>query len=249
MPSHRFFVNKIADNTAIIQGEDYNHIALVLRLKCGGTVNVFNYEHGEFISEITGMDGREKTVTVAVGEKVRGRETNRVKIAAAIAVIKKENMELIFEKLTEIGVDEIIPVVTRRTVVKIKEEGKKQKRWEKIIYEAVKQCGRISAPVLRPALGGVEDLVKESGEGIKLLVWEKEEKNFLIDLAVKAQDASRVLFFTGPEGGFEQSEAGYLVKNGFIPVSMGDTTLRAETAAIIAGGVIIQGLRRGKWKS
>lgn len=249
MPGHRFFVNKIADNRAVIQGEDYNHIASVLRLKRGDSLSVFNYEHGEFAAEIAGIDNREKTVTLDVKEKIRGREINKIKIAAAIAIIKKENMELILEKLTEIGVDEIIPVITRRTVVKIKEEEKKQKRWEKIIYEAVKQCGRISAPVIRPAVDGVEAFLKAAGEGAKLLVWEKEEKNFLIDQAIKARDASRVLFFTGPEGGFEQSEAEYLIKNGFIPVSMGDTTLRAETAAIIAGGVLVQGLRRGKWKS
>jgi 16S rRNA (uracil1498-N3)-methyltransferase len=180
---------------------------------------------------------------------VREREQNRVKIAAAIALIKKENMELILEKLTEIGVDEIIPVITKRSVVKIKEEEKKTARWEKIIYEAVKQSGRISAPMLHRTAGSVEELAKNAGEGIKLLVWEKEENNFIIDEAIKAKDAGRVLFFTGPEGGFEQSEAEYLIKGGFIPVSMGDTTLRAETAAILAGGVLIQGLRRGKWKN
>jgi 16S rRNA (uracil1498-N3)-methyltransferase len=249
MQTYRFFVNKIAENSALIQGEDFNHITSVLRLDKGDSINVFNYEHGEFRAVISAIDKRERTISLTVGEKVREREQNRVKIAAAVALIKKENMELILEKLTEIGVDEIIPVITKRSVVKIKEEEKKTARWEKIIYEAVKQSGRISAPVLHKTVNSVGELAKNAGEGIKLLVWEKEENNFLIDEAIKAKDAGRVLFFTGPEGGFEQSEAEHLIKGGFIPVSMGDTTLRAETAAILAGGVLIQGLRRGKWKN
>jgi 16S rRNA (uracil1498-N3)-methyltransferase len=249
MQIYRFFVNKIADNTALIQGEDFNHITSVLRLDKGDAINIFNYEHGEFRAVITSIDRRDKIISVTAGEKVRAREQNSVKIAAAIALIKKENMELVMEKLTEIGVDEIMPVITRRSIIKIKEEEKKQLRWEKIIHEAVKQCGRISAPLVHKTAGSVEELVKKAGEGVKLLVWEKEEKNFLIDEALKSRDSGRILFFIGPEGGFEQSEAEHAVKNGFTPVSLGDTTLRAETAAILAGGVLIQGLRRGKWKN
>lgn len=248
MQIYRFFVNKIADNSAIIQGEDYNHITSVLRLQKGDSINIFNYEHGEFKAVIAGINPKEREVSLAVGEKVRDRDRNAVRISAAIALIKKENMEFVLEKLTEIGVDEIIPVITRRSVIKIKDEEKKQMRWEKIIYGAVKQSGRVSAPVLQKTAGSVEELVKNSGDGVKLLVWEKEEKNFLIDEAMQAKGAERILFFIGPEGGFEPSEAEHLIKSGFVPVSMGDTTLRAETAAIIAGGVLIQGLRRGKWK-
>ena len=249
MQTYRFFVNKIAENSALIQGEDFNHIISVLRLDEGDSINVFNNEHGEFRAVIKEINRHDRTILVQIGEKVRAREQNTVIIAAAIALIKKENMELVLEKLTEIGVDEIIPVITKRSVVKIKEEEKKQARWEKIISEAVKQCGRISAPVIHKTAGSVGELVKAAGDGLKLLVWEKEEKTFLIDEAIKAKNEKRILFFIGPEGGFEQSEAEHLIKNGFIPVSMGDTTLRAETAAILAGGVLIQGLRRGKWKN
>lgn len=249
MQTYRFFVNKIAENTALIQGEDFNHITSVLRLNTGDAINVFNNEHGEFRAVISEINRHDKTIMLKVGEKVRSREQNTVKIAAAIALIKKENMELVLEKLTELGVDEIIPVITKRSIIKIKEEEKKQARWEKIIHEAVKQCGRIGVPLMHKTVNSVEELVKTAGNGIKLLVWEKEEKNFLIDEALKAKAAERILFFIGPEGGFEPSEAESCIKNGFIPVSMGDTTLRAETAAILAGGVLIQGLRRGKWKN
>jgi 16S rRNA (uracil1498-N3)-methyltransferase len=248
MSSHRFFVNKIGDNKAQIQGEDYNHIISVLRLKQGDIINIFNFEHGEYTAVIGSIDRAGKIIGLTIQEKVRDREKKGARISAAIAVIKKENMELVLEKLTEIGVDIIIPVITKRTVVRIKEEEKKQERWEKIIYAAVKQSGRISRPVIQPVLNSVEELAERAGPGLKLLIWEKEEKNFLIDAAAGAQGEKEILFFTGPEGGFEQSEAVYLMDHGFVPVSMGDTTLRAETAAILAGGVIAQALRRGKWK-
>jgi 16S rRNA (uracil1498-N3)-methyltransferase len=249
MSSPRFFVNKIAGSKASVTGEDYDHIVSVLRLGRGAEINVFNPEHGEFKAVILSVDAAGREIRLEVGDLVRGREKTGTRLAAAIAVIKKDNMELVLEKLTEIGVDEIIPVVTKRSVVRIKDGEKKSGRWEKIIYSAVKQSGRVSPPALHKTFYSVEELAAEAADGPRFLVWEKEEKNLLIDEALRARDAERALFFIGPEGGFEQSEAEYLMGRGFIPVSMGSTTLRSETAAILAGGILAQALWRGKWKS
>ena len=158
-------------------------------------------------------------------------------------------MEFILEKLTELGIDIIIPLITKRTVVKIKEEEKKQKRWESIIYSAVKQCGRISKPELMPTVEGVEN-IRLAEKAKKFFIWEKEDKKFLIDEAVKiSKDTEEVYFLTGPEGGFDDSEAKIIMDKGFMPVSIGDTILRAETAAIVSAGVLVQALRRSTWKT
>ncbi len=146
MGAHRFFVNKISEGRAEILGEDYNHIINVLRLKKGDAINVFNYEAGEYSSIIESIDSKNRMINVAIENQVKAREKKNVKIGAIISIIKRENMEFIIEKLTELGINIIIPLITKRTVVKIKEEEKKQKRWESIIYSAVKQCGRISKP-------------------------------------------------------------------------------------------------------
>ncbi|MCX7698195.1 MAG: RsmE family RNA methyltransferase, partial [Candidatus Goldbacteria bacterium] len=116
---HRFFVNKISNNNAIIQGEDFSHIVTVLRLKKKDIISIFNYEHGEFLAEITDIDSKEKTVKLHIIEKIKDREKSNVKIIAIISLIKNEKMDLVIEKLTELGVNEIIPIVTKRSVIKI----------------------------------------------------------------------------------------------------------------------------------
>jgi 16S rRNA (uracil1498-N3)-methyltransferase len=247
---HRFFVNKISDNQSIISGEDYSHIVTVLRLKQGDEISVFNYEHGEFLAEISSIDTKDKIIHLNVIKKIKDREKTNVKVTAFISVIKNEKMDFIIEKLTELGVDEIIPVITKRSVVKINDGERKIKRWEKIIYSAVKQSGRITKPEISSVAFSVPDLIKKASENsIKFLIWEKEDKKYLIDEVERIKNADSVCFFTGPEGGFEQSESDELIKAGFISVSLGDITLRAETAVILSAGVILQIVRRGKWKN
>ncbi|MCX7699167.1 MAG: RsmE family RNA methyltransferase, partial [Candidatus Goldbacteria bacterium] len=151
---------------------------------------------------------------------------------------------------TELGVNEIIPIVTKRSVIKIKEHENKIKRWEKIIYSAVKQCGRITKPEISSIIFSISDLIKKLPKiCIKFLIWEKEDKKFLIDEIKNIKEIENICFFIGPEGGFENSEVDELIKNGFIPVSLGDTTLRAETAAILSAGIICQIARRSQWRN
>ncbi len=246
---NRFFVNKISQNQAIIQGEDYSHIVTVLRLKKDDEISVFNYEHGEFLAKISGIDTKEKIIFLDIIKKIKDRERTYKKIIAIITLIKKEKMDFVVEKLTELGVNEIIPVITKRSVIKIKDCEKIMKRWERIIYSAVKQCGRITKPEISPVVFSVDELkTKIPGSSIKFLIWEKEEKRYLIDELNKIKDTECIYFFIGPEGGFEQSESDELIKSGFIPVSLGDTTLRAETAAILSAGIISHAARRSKWK-
>jgi len=241
-------VNKFDGEKASIQGEDFDHAVTVLRLKPGDTVDIFNYECGEYEAEIRSIDRNSRTIWLQALKLVRQRTGSPVKITAMIALIKKDNMEFVIEKMTELGVDRIVPVITKRSVVKIKEEEKKQKRWESIIYSAVKQCGRLSTPELAGVIDGVVNI--EAKADHKYFIYEKAQGFFLIDEALKiGENAKEVSFIIGPEGGFEDSEAKVIQEKGFIPVSIGDTILRAETAAIAAGTVLVQALRRGKWKS
>lgn len=247
---HRFFVNKILNNKAMIQGEDYSHIVTVLRLKKNDEIAIFNYEHGEFLAKITDINSKEKIVFLNITKKIRDREKINTKITAIIAVIKNEKMDFIIEKLTELGVNEIIPVITKRSVVKMKDYEKKIKRWEKIIYSAIKQCGRLTKPEIKPIIFSIDDLiVKLPNNSIRFIIWEKEDKKYFIDEVKNINVADNICFFVGPEGGFEQSEAEKLINSGFSPVSLGDTTLRAETAAILSAGIICQMVRRSKWKN
>jgi len=249
MARHRFFVNKISEDKAEITGGDYTHAATVLRMEPGEKINVFNYEHGEYEAEIQEIDRHYGVIKVKVAEKLRDRQKSTAQICAIISLIKKDKMELMLEKLTELGIDEIIPVITNRTVIKVKDEEKKNDRWEKIIYSAVKQCGRLNKPKLLPVTEGIAAL-ETAQHALKFFIYEKEEKNFLIDEAVKLEGFNeKIYFIIGPEGGFDEAEAELLIKKEFIPVSIGDTILRAETAAISAASVLVQAVRRSVWKS
>ena len=134
MSAHRFFVNKITDNNAVIYGDDFEHAVKVLRLKEGDEIIIFNYEHGEFNAVIKSMDLSGRTMEVTVREMIRAREKKPSKITAITSLIKKDKMEMTLEKLTELGIDRIIPLITNRTVIKIKDEGKKGKRWESSVF-------------------------------------------------------------------------------------------------------------------
>ena len=248
MSGKRFFVNKIADNKALIEGEDYNHLINVLRKKEGDSVTVFNYEHGEYLAVIEKENKREQTVEVALKEQTKQRQEKKVKITAVIALIKRENFEFVLEKLTEVGVDVIIPLITKRTIIKIKDDEKKNERWNKIIYSAVKQCGRITSPQIMPVVESVAK-IEAPQDALKYFIYEKAEGKYLVDEAFKhAQDGHEAVFVIGPEGGFDSSEAETIISKGFTPVSLGDTILRAETAAIVAAGALTQIFRRSEWK-
>ncbi len=247
--SYRFFINKISENRAEITGGDFNHIVNVLRLKKDDEIFVFNYEYGEYAAKIKEINNKEKKVIVSLEELIRKREKNNIKLCAIVSLIKKEKWEFVLEKLTEIGIDIIIPYLAKRSVVKIEKVNEKKERWQKIIYSAVKQCGRLSEPEIKDIIFNIDELKLENNSK-KFFIWEKEEKNLFIDEVVKSErNISNVYFIIGPEGGFEDEEAEKLLKSGFIPVSIGDTVLRAETAIIAVASILSQVFRRSKWKN
>lgn len=248
MSGRRFFVNRISENKAEITGGDYNHAANVLRLKAGDSVVVFNYEHGEYNSTIESIDPGNGRITVALGEKTRERESKRSVITAYISLVKRDNFEFMLEKLTEIGVDAIIPVAAARSVVKVKDGEKKEKRWASIIYSAVKQSGRLTVPGLMPVTAGVENIAPV-GDSAGFFIYEKSHGVYLINEAVKLVPGDNASFIIGPEGGFDDREAEIISSRGFREVSIGDTILRAETAAIATATVLAQALRRSDWKN
>ncbi|EPZ55553.1 RNA methyltransferase, RsmE family protein [[Clostridium] sordellii ATCC 9714] len=149
----RFFVEKknvnLENNTCIIEGEDVKHISKVLRCRVGEELEICDNDNNEYICEITSIDKSE--VQLNIMDKVDIKRESDLKIKVYQGLPKGPKMEMILQKLTEVGVDEIILVQTKRTVVKVedKKEDKKIERWERIIYEAAKQSKRGKIPKLR----------------------------------------------------------------------------------------------------
>ena len=149
-------------------------------------------------------------------------------------------MEMILQKLTEVGVDEIILVQTKRSVVKVddKKEDKKIERWERIIYEAAKQSKRGKIPKLRGVLSFKEALLDMQNNDFNIAPYENERTKS-IKQAIKSLDINNIGIFVGPEGGFDESEIEAIENINGQSVSLGPRILRTETASVVASSIVL----------
>ncbi|MBP3907127.1 MAG: 16S rRNA (uracil(1498)-N(3))-methyltransferase [Peptostreptococcaceae bacterium] len=238
----RFFVDKkninIENNTCIIEGEDVKHISKVLRCRIGEELEVCDNNNNEYICEITNIDKNQ--VELNILEKVDIQRESDLKIKVYQGLPKGPKMEMILQKLTEVGVDEIILVQTKRTVVKVddKKEDKKLERWERIIYEAAKQSKRGKIPTLRGVLTFKEALADMKENDFNIAPYENE-KTKSIKQAIKGVNINNIGIFVGPEGGFEETEIEAIEDIGGQSVSLGPRILRTETASLVASSIVL----------
>ncbi|CEO32179.1 16S rRNA (uracil(1498)-N(3))-methyltransferase [Paraclostridium sordellii] len=238
----RFFVEKknvnLENNTCIIEGEDVKHISKVLRCRVGEELEICDNDNNEYICEITSIDKSE--VQLNIIDKVDIKRESDLKIKVYQGLPKGPKMEMILQKLTEVGVDEIILVHTKRTVVKVedKKEDKKIERWERIIYEAAKQSKRGKIPKLRGILSFKEALSDMGKNDLNIAPYENERTKS-IKQAIKGQDINNIGIFVGPEGGFEDTEIKDIEDIGGQSVSLGPRILRTETASLVASSIVL----------
>lgn len=234
----QFFVKptqiNINDKSVIIEGPDVNHIKNVLRMK-----------EGEEIAVSNGVDGKEyRCGIVALEEHVVRCEIyfvkeDNVELPAQIYLFqglpKSDKMELIIQKAVELGVYQIIPVATKRCVVKLddKKAASKIARWQSIAEAAAKQSKRGIIPKVHDVVTFSQAIaIAREMEG-KLIPYEMAEdmertRTLLSDI----KSGDRVAVFIGPEGGFEQAEIDSASKAGVNPITLGRRILRTETAGM-----------------
>ena len=231
---HQFFVgpNQIEDDTAIILGKDVNHIKNVLRMKIGEEIRILNgRDDKEFCCQIEKME--EEQVLC----KIRFVKQGGLELPAQVFLFqglpKGDKMDLIVQKSVELGVTEIIPVSTKRSIVKLDEKkaGRKEERWNKISEAAAKQSRRQHIPKVRSVMEWQEALNYAKEFEVKLIPYElssgMEETKGQIESIAPGQ---RVGIFIGPEGGFEEEEINLAKEGGAIPITLGKRILRTETA-------------------
>lgn len=238
----RFFTPKnninLEQNTCIIEGEDVKHISRVLRCKENDKLEVCDMDNNEYVCEIREIN--KDNILLDIIETVNIKRESKLKIRLYQGMPKGTKMELILQKLTEIGVDEIVLVQTKRSVTKIdnKKEDKKIERWERIIYEAAKQSKRGKIPTLRGVLSFKEALEDMKNNDINLCPYENE-RTVAIKQAIKDVDANSVGIFVGPEGGFEEDEIERIQDIDGKVVSLGPRILRTETASVVASSIVL----------
>lgn len=247
----RFFVEpkhlNLDDKTLYIDGEDVKHISKVLRYGQGDEIEVCDSNGHEYICRIESID--KTRIDLSIVDEVDINRESRIRVSLYQGVPKSTKMDIILQKLTEAGVDEIVLVNTKRSVVNIKGDkaDKKFDRWERIIYEAAKQSKRGLIPKLRGILSFKEALEDMGKNDINICPYEVEKslgiKEALQTGQVKKilenKDEVRVGIFIGPEGGFAEEENEMVKAAGIASVTMGPRIFRTETASIVATAITL----------
>jgi len=236
MSRRRFYVprDSIRNGTAALPSDQAHHLRDVLRLSTGDPVEIFDGEGSGYLGEVE-LRGAE--VLVCRLQSLPSPSLPDSLILAA-ALIKPAKFEWMLQKTTELGVSEIVPLKTRLSerqppVSRLKP---RLERWDRILQEAAKQCGRFAPPRLQEPLEFLEFLGrKELSPCHKLLFYEKAVAPWQAD---KELQHGKTILCIGPEGGWERGEVDQAIEAGFRAYSLGPWTLRAETAAVAAVAIV-----------
>ena len=227
-----------------IAGEEAYHIAKVLRHKVGDRITAVDGLGMEYDVRITLSSPA--LVQGKIEKKKRKPREPLTQVTLAQAIPKGVRMEFCVEKATEIGVNRIIPIVTRRSVVFPDEEGEKIERLRRIALQAMKQAGRAILPEIEGTRFFDEIFEAIPDYDLSLIACEKEKKMGMKEIVkenlkspISNLKSHKALLFVGPEGGFTDEEVTLAIKKGAHPISLGARRLRSETAGVVLTSLLL----------
>lgn len=228
----RYFVLEKKEDYLALENSDLHHIKNVMRFQIGTKIECV-FEKKLYICEIENLSSR----WVHILSSVDTKSSSTSKVAVAVALVKEQKMDLILQKLTELAVDEIIPVKMERSIVKLEQEklNKRMERWQKICKEAAEQSKRIDIPKISSPLR-LSELSKLSYDK-KFVCSTKNSQKINYKFLQPLNDYSKI-FVIGPEGGITDEEEKFLLSSDYSPVSLGNQIMRVETAAIYVASVL-----------
>lgn len=250
---YQFFVDPgaISEKQVVITGKDVNHIKNVLRMKVGEEIAVSN-----------GVDGREYRCGIlqmtedSVICELRFIKEDGVELPSKIYLFqglpKADKMELIIQKAVELGVYEIIPVATKRAVVKLdaKKEKSKLARWQAISEAAAKQSKRAVIPQVHPVMSYAEALTYADALDVRLIPYEMaEDMAKTRSLIEEIRPGQSIGIFIGPEGGFAPEEIEQAMAHAAQPITLGKRILRTETAGMTVLSILMYTLEGQELKA
>ncbi len=214
-----------------LSSDEAHHLRDVFRKQVGERVLLTDGRGTHYRGTIERLGKKEVTLLI---EEVLPAAEPRTTLIVGQALLKGDKMEWVIQKAVELGVDTLIPFFSSRTIAAWNKPDK-IRRWEKIIREATKQCGRSTLMSLDLPVP-FEKILKSRGADLKLVFWEEAKEG--CRSVLQGFSGKTVLALIGPEGGFSASEISLAQKENFLPLSLGSQTLRAETAAIVSMGLI-----------
>ena len=236
MTRRRWIADEFSGNQAALRGEHAEHLVRVLRVRIGDEFDV-----------ATGTSVRRGRVTKVTDQRVEFELGDEVpsaqipNITLLLAIFKFDRMEWAIEKCTELGVARVIPVIASRTDVHlVSAASKRVERWGRIARQASEQARRSIAPELQQPLK-LKEAIKLTGP-LRIVLSESEQQATLRNtLALRPTDCE-LLLAVGPEGGWTEAELALFSQAGWVAASLGNTILRAETAAIAATAIAVSEL-------
>ena len=232
---HRFFAEpgSIGEKEIVITGADVNHIRNVLRMRADEEVLIADGRGAEYRCKLTDLGENE------VRAQILWKLDGNAELASAITLFqglpKSDKMDLIVQKCVELGVDRIVPVSTKRAVVKLdaKKEQTRLKRWNTISESAAKQSGRGVIPEVSGVMSFGKALEEAKKLDVLLIPYERAEHMAETRRVMgEIRPGQSVGIFIGPEGGFEESEVEEAVTAGAKAITLGKRILRTETAGL-----------------
>ena len=220
-----YHLGRISENTTSLLSKEHTHyVANVMRLKRGSNINFFNKD-GEWVSEIIFLE--KDRVEVKILNKVK-ESIKSSNIELAICLVKKNPMEIILQKATELGVSKITPIISERTEIK----ELNYERANKIVIESIEQSNQFNPPLISKVIR-LDDFINNLKVSTKLLFADINSKNNLKQKDLKSEDFQTLLI--GPEGDFSSSERKLILGySNVIPFSLSKNILRSDTAVISA---------------
>lgn len=232
---HQFYVDSpyiLKDKIIIQERSLFHHIRDVLRLKKDEILNIFDSEANIYICKIKNFSSDK--IELEIQKKFKAKAPP-LYLVVACAIPKAKIMDSIVDKLTQLGVSKIIPLVTQRTIVRWSQErqNKNLERWKKISISSSQQAKRTHLPIIEKVMDLQETLKLSKDFSLKLIFTISEETEPLKKILEKNK-TKKFFILIGPEGDFSHQEVKLAKNYGFIPVSLGNLVLKVETAVISA---------------
>ena len=226
----RYFAKNIKENKIILSNSDMHHIKNVMRMKENDKVEVV-YDKKIYLCNL------DNNLELHIESVIDEDKELPKEIIAIIGLVKEQKMDLVLQKLTELGVSKIIPVNMERSIVKLdtKKEDKKLIRWNTICKEASEQSKRNTIPIVTNVIN-FKDIINVEAD-LKLCCSVSEKDN-IISNYLSNNNYNSVSFVIGPEGGLTLKEENYLKENNYNLVSLGSLVFRMETACIYMASIL-----------
>ena len=214
---------------------DIHHIKNVMRMKKNYKIEII-FE--ESINRCNIEEINKDILKYSVLETIEEAKEKRPIVKLAVSLIKEQKFDYLIQKVTEIGVDEIIPLKTERSIIKIDNNvfNKKKIRYNRIIKEASEQSHRVNIPVIKDLIT-IDELINNK-EGLNIMCTVNETSKSIKRILKEKGKCDTLLLVVGPEGGFSTKKENKIIDNGFNSATLGKNILRSETAAIYLMSIV-----------